>query len=132
MEESTDSDTSLTICLDPPQNFPLYEDIPSDDSEDVEDYLQIDDTDSSVLIWNDDNDLYPHVSTQAAVQLDDLLLRHLITREHGDAQELLFFTSSTHFSRSFAAWRKWRGHHSGAPSIHHELWRSDENELWFL
>lgn len=60
-EDNTESESSFDKRFEPFLNIPLYDDVPSDDSEEAEDYLQITDTDSSVFIWNCNNDFYPHV-----------------------------------------------------------------------
>lgn len=60
-EDNAESESSFDTRFEPFLNIPHYDDVPSDDSEEVEDYLQITDTDSSVFIWDCNNDFYPHV-----------------------------------------------------------------------
>lgn len=60
-EGSRESETGTETTLHSLLNIPLYEDDFSDKSTSIIDEVPFLDTDSSVLIWNCSNDLFPQV-----------------------------------------------------------------------
>lgn len=91
-DESSDDDTSIsslesesscsTMKSEQSAKIPIYKDFDGDDVDSVEDDLPIIDTDSSVLLWNCDNDLTPQVGSSAIIGLGEnwLLRIELIIR----------------------------------------------------